>query len=229
MWLLRSFCYKLCQIDRTTKQETKIKRKSLQLSLDKKWKRKLIFSKNKLKGRWFRHFLKQWDGTPLIQTPAIHNSHLYYYRNKKIKSRRLSDTGKDRFVARASLWHSAHEMSLAEVYAVLLSLLYPERLHFVVRTYHHTLRWILTFKESIGHLAKWRLQFLKFVFAVVHRPRMYHGAADAVLQLPQMTASLSDTKPAVNDCPAKDRTIDQVCNYIDGPTGKEDDDALVPT
>ena len=56
------------------------------------------------------------------------------------------------------------------VWAVLLLRPYLEGVHFVVRTDHAALRWVLNLSTSGGRLERWRLRLLEFEFEVQYRP-----------------------------------------------------------
>lgn len=72
----------------------------------------------------------------------------------------------------------------------------------MIRTDHQVLQWILDFKESIGKLARWRLRLRKFDFEIVHRPGLYHQAANAMFRPPQAdTGSPSDDNDVDDDVP----------------------------
>jgi RNase H-like domain found in reverse transcriptase len=55
---------------------------------------------------------------------------------------------------------------LAIVWSILHLRPYLESRHFVVRTDHNSLRWVLNLADAQGRLARWRLRLLEFDFEV---------------------------------------------------------------
>ena len=55
---------------------------------------------------------------------------------------------------------------------------------FEVRTDHSALRWIFTFKNPEGQMARWLEMLMRFDFKVTHRPGKLHGNADALSRRP---------------------------------------------
>lgn len=51
---------------------------------------------------------------------------------------------------------------------------------FVVRTDHSALRWLRSFKDPQGQVARWLEILAEFDFDVIHRPGLRHGNADAL-------------------------------------------------
>ena len=137
-------------------------------------------------------------------------------------------------------YDTTHKECLAVVWAVLMLRPYVEGTHFVVRTDHQALKWILDLKESTGRLARWRLRLMEFDFEVVHKPGAFHKAPDALSRLP--TTEVDNTEvddevptycvPDVDDLRGVDVDVlpsdwDQ---YMDVLTivGEPDDDESVP-
>ena len=50
--------------------------------------------------------------------------------------------------------------------------------HFVVRTDHHSLAWLMKFKQTDGQLARWLEELAEYDMTVIHRPGKDHGNAD---------------------------------------------------
>ncbi len=67
---------------------------------------------------------------------------------------------------------------LAVVWAVTPLRPFVEGIHFVVRTDHAALRWILNLSTSGERLERWRLLLLEYDFEVQYRPGHQHHAAD---------------------------------------------------
>jgi RNase H-like domain found in reverse transcriptase len=74
---------------------------------------------------------------------------------------------------------------LAIVWAVLHLRLYLEGQGFVIRTDHHSMRWILNLADAQGRLARWRLRLQEFDFEVLYLPGKSHYAADMMSRLSQ--------------------------------------------
>jgi hypothetical protein len=72
---------------------------------------------------------------------------------------------------------------LAIVWAILLLRPYLEGQRFLVRTDHHSLRWVLNLADAQGRLARWRLRLLEFDFEVEYSPGRQHHAADTMSRL----------------------------------------------
>lgn len=81
------------------------------------------------------------------------------------------------------MYDTTHMECLAVVWCVQVLRPYLEGPHFVVRSDHPALRWMLDLKESIRRLARWRLRLCKFDFEVVQRPGVYHQAQVATSRL----------------------------------------------
>lgn len=71
------------------------------------------------------------------------------------------------------------------VWSVLILKPYLDGSHFKIQTNRQALRWTPDLKESAGRLARWRISLLEFDFEVVHRPGVFHQAADAMSCLPK--------------------------------------------
>jgi hypothetical protein len=67
---------------------------------------------------------------------------------------------------------------LAIVWAVMQLRPYLEGKHFVIRTDHNSLRWVLNLSDAHGRLARWRLRLLEFDFEVQYAPGKEHHGAD---------------------------------------------------
>jgi hypothetical protein len=72
----------------------------------------------------------------------------------------------------------------AIVWAVLHLRPYLEGKRFVIRTYQHSLRWVLNLADAQGRLTRWRLRLQEFDFEVLYLPGKSHHAADIMLLYP---------------------------------------------
>ena len=72
---------------------------------------------------------------------------------------------------------------LAVVWAVLKLRPYLEGSHFIVRTDHNALRWMMTLNDPTGRLMRWRLRLLEFDYEVMYRPGRVHQVPDALSRL----------------------------------------------
>jgi hypothetical protein len=73
---------------------------------------------------------------------------------------------------------------LAIVLAILQLRPYLEGKKFLIRTDHHSLRWVLNLSDAQGRLARWRLRLLEFDFEVEYSPGKEHKVADPMSRLP---------------------------------------------
>jgi RNase H-like domain found in reverse transcriptase len=88
------------------------------------------------------------------------------------------------------------------VWAVLHLRPYLEGKRFVIRTYHHSLRWVLNLADAQGRLERWRLRLQEFDFEVLYLPEISHHAADIMSRLPSPDPTLSEpTDPVDTDIP----------------------------
>ena len=56
--------------------------------------------------------------------------------------------------------------------------------HFLVRTDHASLRWIASFRDPEGQMARWIQRLDSFDYEIMHRPGKKHGNADGLSRLP---------------------------------------------
>lgn len=67
---------------------------------------------------------------------------------------------------------------LAVVWAILLLRPYLEGIAFTVRSDQVALKWLLSFKDPSGRLARWRLRLAEFDFTIQYRPGIKNNLAD---------------------------------------------------
>jgi hypothetical protein len=72
---------------------------------------------------------------------------------------------------------------LVIVWAILQILPYLEGQKILLRTDHHSLRWVLNLADAHGRLARWRLHLLEFDFYVAYSPGKDHHAANTLSRL----------------------------------------------
>jgi RNase H-like domain found in reverse transcriptase len=80
---------------------------------------------------------------------------------------------------------------LAIVWAILQLRPYLEGQKFIIRTDHHSLRWVLNLADAQGRLARWRLRLL-FEFEVQYAPGRGQHGADTMSRLREKDAEPVD-------------------------------------
>lgn len=83
------------------------------------------------------------------------------------------------------------------VWAPLLLRSYLERCRFILKTDHHSLRWILNLAETTDKRAHWRLRLLEYEFDVIHRAGVKHQAADSPCRLPTAGGDTSELEEKI--------------------------------
>ena len=56
---------------------------------------------------------------------------------------------------------------------------------FLVRTNHHALRWLMSFRQPEGQVARWLERLQEYDFTIEHRPGRNHANADALSRRPR--------------------------------------------
>lgn len=80
--------------------------------------------------------------------------------------------------------YSATEWNCYSVVWTITTLrLYIEETRFTVRQDHDALRWLMSLKESSGHLMQWRLRLAKFDFVIDYRADRVHKVPYGLLRL----------------------------------------------
>ena len=69
--------------------------------------------------------------------------------------------------------------------------------HFIIRTDHGSLTWLLNFKEPQGQLARWMEYVFQFRFRIVHCDGKKHGNADVLSQQTSGETQCSSYQPKV--------------------------------
>jgi hypothetical protein len=92
----------------------------------------------------------------------------YWSRSLNLAERKYSTTEK---------WY------LAISWEILQLRPYLEGQRFLIRTEHHSLRWVLNLSDAQGRLARWRLRLLEFDFEVKFSPGKEHHGADTMSRL----------------------------------------------
>jgi RNase H-like domain found in reverse transcriptase/Integrase zinc binding domain len=87
---------------------------------------------------------------------------------------------------------------LAIAWAILHLRPYLEGRRFVVRTDHHSLRWVLNLADAQGRLARWRLRPQEFDFEVQYLPDRSHHGADLMSRIDSTDPTLRDTSSPVD-------------------------------
>ena len=91
---------------------------------------------------------------------------------------------------------------LAIVWAILHLRPYLEQQKFIIRTDHHSLRWVLNLSDAQGRLARWRLRLLEFDYEVQYHPGALHHGADMMSRLQSENPAIAEpTQPVDTDVP----------------------------
>jgi RNase H-like domain found in reverse transcriptase len=69
---------------------------------------------------------------------------------------------------------------------------YLEGQRFIIRTDHHSLRWVLNLADAQGRLARWHLRLLEFDYEVQYSPGRIHHGADTMSRLKPADATPSE-------------------------------------
>jgi RNase H-like domain found in reverse transcriptase len=87
---------------------------------------------------------------------------------------------------------------LAIIWAILHLIPYLEKQKFIIRTDHHSLRWVLNLSDAQGRLARWRLRLLEFDFEVQYHPGALHLGADMMSRLQSEDPAIAEPTQAVD-------------------------------
>ena len=66
---------------------------------------------------------------------------------------------------------------------------------FTLRTDYGALKWLATFREPEGQIARWIEQLQEYNFTILHRAGQKHGNADAMSRIPCQQCGREDTEP----------------------------------
>ena len=121
--------------------------------------------------------------------------------------------GRERVIAYASRCLNARERNYCTTRKEMLALVAFIRhfrhfllgRHFVVRTDHHSLKWLQEFRNPEGQLARWQEELQEYDFECIHRPGKQHKNADALSRRP----------PRHANCPSCCKTLISVVNLAD--------------
>ena len=117
----------------------------------------------------------------------------------------VQSDGTKRVVAYGSRSLNEHERNYCATRLEMLALvtyvdhfrLYLAGCKFLLRTDHHSLKWLMSFPEPEGQIKRWLERLQEYDFEVEHRPGKSHCNADAMSQKP---------KRFHGDCPSCGRT-----------------------
>ncbi|CAH1253110.1 RTL1 [Branchiostoma lanceolatum] len=101
----------------------------------------------------------------------------YHSRTLSKAERKYCTTRKELLALVNSVWHFRHYLLGCE---------------FTVRTDHHALKWLMTFKEPENQVARWLETLASFSFTVQHRAGKKHGNADGLSRIPCRQCGLED-------------------------------------
>ena len=155
--------------------------------------------------------------------------------------------GKERVIAYASQTLSKSQRNYCTTHRELLAVVqftkkfkhYLWGRHFLIRTDHSSLRWLMNYKDADGMLARWLLKLQEYNFTIEHRAGSKHGNADALSRChscknpacpayaglpqppPRRSRKRATSSQPTPDCPRRNRlepTItDPTHNFFTGP------------
>ena len=110
----------------------------------------------------------------------------------------------------------------AVVWAVLSLRPYLEGSHFIVRTDHSALRWMMTLNDPTGRLMRWRLRLLEFDYEVVYRPGRVHQVPDYLSRLERNDEYESDVDDELPTFPVgKPATVEDILHLVQVVTRRQ--------
>lgn len=127
---------------------------------------------------------------PRLELPFILDTDASHHAMGAVLSQRID--GEERVIEYYSKTFNRTELNycvtrkelLAVVRAVKHFQPYLLGRHFVLRTDHASLRWLMNFREPEGQVARWIQCLQEYNFDIVHRPGRQHGNADALSRRP---------------------------------------------
>ena len=101
---------------------------------------------------------------------------------------------------------------------------------FKLRTDHNSLKWLHSFKQPEGQVARWLEKLAEFSFTIEHRPGRTHGNADSLsrslpafaFQIPLLEQTMADMR----NLQLQDETIGPVLHAKDSKTRPSDDSVV---
>ena len=101
--------------------------------------------------------------------------------------------GTERVVAYGSLTLHRHKRNYCATRLEMLALVefidhfryYLLGRKFLIRTYHHAFKWLMSFKQPEGQVARWLERLQEYDFDIEHRPGKSHANADALSRKPR--------------------------------------------
>ena len=103
----------------------------------------------------------------------------------------MQEDGKERVISYASRSLNRPERNYCVTRRELLAIVFGVRKfrhyltnEFTVRTDHHALQWLLSFKEPEGQMARWLVELSTYHMDVEPRPGRAHGNADGLSRIP---------------------------------------------
>ena len=105
----------------------------------------------------------------------------------------LQPDGTERVIAYGSRSLNEHERNYCTTRLEMLALVtyvdhfryYLLGRRFCLRTDHHSLTWLMSFKEPQGQVARWLERLQEYDYTIEHRPGRQHGNADALSRRPR--------------------------------------------
>ena len=133
-------------------------------------------------------------GACLTQEDRKEQEHVIAYASRGLRS--------------GEIHYAATELeALALVWGVEHFKVYLGGKHFTAVTDHHSLRWLMAYKDSTSRLARWALRLQAYEFEVIHRPGRKHQNADALSRPPICQPYQEEGQP---DDTGEDRAFMQV-------------------
>lgn len=119
----------------------------------------------------------------------------------------VQEDGSERVIAYGSRSLQTRERNYCATRLEMLALVeyidyfryYLLRKKFTVRTDHHALKWLRSFKEPQGQIARWLERLQEYEFEIIHRPGREHVNADAMSRRPRLKHQGNEKCPSCNN------------------------------